>query len=106
MGLAIAPHAKTRAAQILTRAACAILCAALVVGAAMAANYLTTASKSISLLFEPVSLLLMPGLIVSILTAGPHDYSPHNVTIVSLAFYFVFFYAVLHWLSRRRNPWS
>ena len=101
MGLAIRPLTR-----ILIRAACAMLCAGLVVGAAMAANYLTTASKSISLLFEPISLLLMPGLVVSILTSGPHDYSPHNVAVVSLVFYAVFFYAALHWLSRRRNPWS
>ena len=94
MGLTIA-----RPAQILTRAACAILCAGLLVGTAIAANFLTTAPKSISLILEPISLLLMPGLVVSILTSGPHDYSPYSVAAVSLLFY-----AALHWLARRRNP--
>jgi hypothetical protein len=98
MGLAIRPPA-----HILSRAACAILCASLVVGAAVAAGFLTTAPKIISLMLEPISLLLMPGLVVSILTSGPHDYSPHIVTVVSLIFYALFFYAALHWISRRRN---
>jgi len=99
MGLAIRPPAR-----ILTRAARAILCAGLLVGTAIAANFLTTAPKSISLILEPISLLLMPGLVVSILTAGPHDYSPLTVAGVSLLFYAIFFYAALHWLARRRNP--
>jgi hypothetical protein len=89
--------------QILIRAAFAMLCAVLVVGAAILATNLTTAPKSVSLLLEPISLLLMPGLLASILTAGPHDYSPHTVANVSFVFYAVFFYGALHWLSRRRN---
>ena len=43
----------------------------------------------------------MPGLAVSILTSGPHDYSPYTVTGVSFVFYALFFYVALHWLSRR-----
>jgi hypothetical protein len=99
MGLAIRPLV-----QILIRAVLGILCAVLLVGAAILATNLTTAPKAISLLFEPISLLLMPGLLVSMLTSGPHDYSPHFVAYVSFVFYAVFFYGVLHWLSRRRNP--
>ncbi len=98
MGLSI-----RRLTPFVTRAAWAILCATVLVAIAAAANFLTSAPKAISLLFEPISLLLMPGLLAAFAIAGPHDYSPTTVVVVSTVFYTAFFYFALSWLSRRRS---
>lgn len=96
MGLAV-----RRFVPIVTRTLWAMLCAAMLVAIASAANFLTTAPKVLSLLFEPFSLLLMPGLLASLALAGPHDYSPTTVVLTSVLFYSTFFYFALGWLSRR-----
>ncbi len=101
MGLAnVSPRRPTWSA-ILVRLVQAILCATIVVAVASAANFLTTAPKLISLVFEPFSLLLIPGLIASLLIAGPHDYSPIIVVQFSLVFYVLAFYWVLTRRARR-----
>ena len=55
-----------------------------------------------SLLVEPISLLLMPGLLVSLAAAGPHDYKPNLVAIWSFVFYFIFFYVATGWFVHHR----
>ena len=70
------------------------------VSIATAAMFVTTAPKLVSLLVEPFSLLLMPGLVVAIIIAGPHDFSPGSVVFISAVFYFAFFYWALTWLSK------
>jgi hypothetical protein len=96
MGLAV-----RRFVPIVTRTLWAMLCASVLVAIASAANFLTTAPKAFSLLFEPFSLLLMPGLLASLVLAGPHDYSIDTVLTTSVVFYAIFFYFALTWLSRR-----
>ena len=64
------------------------------------AMFVTTAPKIISLIVEPFSLLLMPGLVVAILLAGAHDFTPGSVLFVAAIFYFAFFYWALTWLSK------
>ncbi len=68
--------------------------------------FVSTAPAPISLLLQPFSLLWMPGLLVALAVAGPHDFSPHLVVIVSFAFYLAFFYYVLRWRrqARTRKP--
>jgi hypothetical protein len=95
--------AARRFVPILTRSLWAMLCAVILVGVASAANFLTTAPEALSLLFEPFSLLLMPGLLTSFALAGPHDYSIDTVLVASVVFYALFFYFALTWLSRRRS---
>ncbi len=56
--------------------------------------FVTSAPKALSLLIEPFSLLLMPGLVVAVLSAGAHDFSPLTVVCVAAAFYFCFFFWV------------
>ncbi len=101
MGVAnVLPQRNTWSA-VLIRIFQATLCASILVAIASAANFLTTAPKFISLLFEPLSLLLIPGLLASLLVAGPHDYNPLLVFQVSLVFYIVVFYWGLNWRARR-----
>lgn len=73
---------------------------ALLLYVATEAMFVTTAPKLVSLVLEPFSLLLMPGLAVSILLAGAHDFTPGSVLFLSAIFYFAFFYWVLTWLSK------
>jgi len=62
--------------------------------------FVTSAPKIVSLLIEPFSLLLMPGLITSIILAGPHDFSPLSVVYIAAGFYFGFFYGALTWFAK------
>jgi len=79
-----------------------MLCAAVLVGGAVAAVYATTMPASISLVVEPLSLLLLPGLVFSILAAGAHDFAPETVIYASFVWYLVFFYLIFTWRYRRR----
>lgn len=72
------------------------------VAMASAGMFLTTAPETVSLLFEPLSLLLMPGLLVSLLVVNAHDYSPPVVVETAFVFYFLFFLAALWVWSRKR----
>jgi hypothetical protein len=83
------------------RLALALVSTAALVGLAVAAIYVTTAPAVISLTLEPFSLLLLPGLVASIVLAGPHDFSPSLVIYVSFAFYLALIYAGLTLWSRR-----
>ncbi len=59
----------------------------------------------LSLIFEPVSLLLLPGMMISMKHAGPHDLDPILILKSSVAFYFTFFLAWFElraWRARRR----
>ena len=72
----------------------AILTAALVT-VASCAMYVTAAPKFVSLVAEPFSLLLMPGLVAAVILSGPHDFIPTDVVYLAAIFYFVFFYWAL-----------
>lgn len=72
----------------------AFLTAALV-SVATAGMFVTSAPKLVSLLLEPFSLLLMPGLVVAVILSGPHDFSPGSVVFIAAIFYCGFFYWVL-----------
>ncbi len=103
MGLAIRGAALALARTLLVRTLLATLYAVILIGLSVAGIFFTAAPEFVSLLAEPFSLLLMPGLLVSLVVAGPHDYSPIIVLFVSLACYTVFFFFGLSWLARRRG---
>ena len=65
-----------------------------------AGMYVTTAPRLISLLVEPFSLLLMPGLVVAILIAGAHDFTPTSVVCIAAGVYFGLFYWALAWRAK------
>ena len=71
--------------------------------AASAALYVTSAPEWLSLLLEPFSLLLLPGLVVAFATSGSHDFPPNLVIAVSAAVYLVLIYAVLLWRALARR---
>ena len=73
---------------------------ALLLYLATEAMFVSTAPKLVSLVVEPFSLLLMPGLVVAIVLAGPHDFTPGSVLFIAAMFYFAFFYWALTWLSK------
>ena len=79
----------------------ATLAATALVAISSAAILTTDQPRLISLFVEPLSLFLMPGLLVSLMTAGLHDYSLDTVLIVSFVFYLIAFYLLLH---RRARP--
>lgn len=83
-----------------TRLLLAAVCTSALMALAITGVFLTTVPQWVNLLFEPFSLLLMPGLVVSVLAAGPHDFSPYVVAWVSAGFYFLVFYAWLGWRGR------
>jgi hypothetical protein len=70
--------------------------------AAAAALYVTSAPEWLSLLIEPFSLLLMPGLVIALATSGSHDFGPDVVISVSAAFYVGFVYAALLWRAAHK----
>ena len=81
----------------------AVVSAAALMALAVTAMYVTTAPPLLSLLLEPLSLLLLPGLLVSIVSAGPHDFSPGLVIYVAFGFYVALIYLLLWlWWEPRR----
>jgi hypothetical protein len=63
----------------------------------------TTGPEWASLLFEPVSLLLLPGLLVGMFVSGPHDLDPHVVLNGTIVLYFLLFWMVLEWRAWRQR---
>ena len=85
----------------------AALLTAILLALASAALDLTTAPALVSLLVEPFSLLLMPGMLISIAIAGRHDeVSARAVLIASACFYFVAFSLLLAHRSRTARAHS
>ena len=94
-------------AAFMARIVMAGVTAAAVVGIGSVGMLFTTGPEWASLLFEPISLLLLPGLLVGIIVSGPHDLDPHVVLQGTIILYFLFFWSVLEWRAwrqRRRHP--
>jgi hypothetical protein len=81
----------------------ALVCAAGLTAAATASLYLTAAPKWISLLLEPLSLLLLPGLVLAMVAAGKQDFSPEVVVEAAAVFYLLCVYGWLLWRARSRR---
>jgi hypothetical protein len=86
----------------LLRACGSILCAAILIGLGSGAVFLTTESRVLSYLLEPLSLLLLPGLLIALGAAGAHDFSPNSVIYAAFAWYIVFFYLIFTWRYRHQ----
>ena len=91
-------------AWVASRLVGAALLTGLVLTIACASLFFTTASRAVSLAVEPVSLLLMPGLLVSLATAGSHDIPPEQILRISTAFYFLLFCFLLLRRPRTHKP--
>jgi hypothetical protein len=88
---------------LLLRLALAAALAGATVGIGSFGMLFSTGPEWQSLLFEPVSLLLLPGLLVGILVSGPHDLDPHIVLQGTIVLYFLFYWAVLEWREHKRR---
>jgi len=86
--------------SVVRRMLLAAIATAALVSMACAAMLLNTAPKWISLIFEPLSLFLLPGLAVDSLAVSPHDLDPTLVIEGCVVFYFLVFFGFLQWRSR------
>lgn len=90
---------------LMGRMVLASVTAAIVVGAGSAAMLFTTGPEWASLVFEPISLVLLPGLFVGMAVSGPHDLDTHVVLNGTIVLYFFAFWLLLElraWRKRRR----
>ncbi len=80
----------------------ALLLAAALVALASAALYVTSAPPMVSLLVEPLSLFLLPGLLIALVAAHPRDFTAQDVVVWSMLVYTaVFFFALRRRASAR-----
>ncbi len=87
---------------ILRRTILALLLAAAIVALASAGLYVTSAPAVVSLLVEPLSLLLLPGLVAALVAAGPHDFTARAVVIWSMLLYTAISFFALRRLALAR----
>ena len=84
-----------------------LITAAALTGGLLALSYaglsVTTAPKILSLIVEPFSLLLMPGLLIALAVAGQHDFSSTVVLTASACFYFMFFFVAITRCTRAQH---
>jgi hypothetical protein len=86
------------------RLAISALLTAVLIAVATEGMFVTSAPRLVSLLVEPFSLLLMPGLVVAVILAGPHDFSPISVVWIAAVFYLgFFFWALTYWHKTRHR---
>jgi hypothetical protein len=90
-------------ASVMSRIVLASLAAGLVVGLGSAGMLFTMGPAWASLLFEPISLLLLPGIIVGMVVSGPHDLDPHVILNGTIVLYFFTFWAILEWRAWRKR---
>ena len=90
-------------AALMARMVLASVAAALVVAIGSAGMLFTTGPEWASLIFEPVSLVLLPGLFVGMMISGPHDLDTHVVLNGTIVLYFLSFWMMLESLAWRRR---
>ena len=81
----------------------ALLLAAVIVALSAAAMYAAPAPTAVSILVEPLSLLLLPGLLVALVAAGPHDFTAQAVLASAFLIYAVAFFLLLHFRAGART---
>jgi len=90
-------------AAFMSRLVLASVAAAIVVCIGSVGMLFSTGPEWSSLLFEPLSLVLLPGLLVGMVVSGPHDLEPEVVLNGTIVLYFLFFWAVLEWRAWRQR---
>ena len=96
------PTALTSLLFVLSRLLLSTVLSIALIAIAVAAMFATTASEPVSLLVEPFTLLLTPGLLVVVVLAHGHDFLPAHVLYASFVFYFAVFYKALSGRLRSR----
>lgn len=77
--------------------------AAVIVAIAYSGMFVAMAPRLISEAVEPLSLLLLPGLLFAIASAGPHDFQPDTVLQASALFWFLIAFLFFTWRARTRR---
>jgi hypothetical protein len=73
------------------------------VAVASSALYVTPAPRLVSVLVEPFSLLLFPGLVVAMIASGRSDFTAQSVVVCSLVIYAVLFFLLQRAAARTRR---
>ena len=76
---------------------------AVLIGAGCAALFVSSAPKWVSLLVEPLSLVLVPGVAYSLTFTKWHDYEEWDILRGAFLFHLVVLYAALRWWDGRRG---
>ncbi len=80
--------------------------AAVLLGVACSGMFVAMAPRLLSESVEPLSLLLLPGLVFAIVSAGPHDFQPETVLKASALFWFLAAFLLFTWRARTRSSAS
>ncbi len=78
------------------------LAAAAILGIAYSGMFVSMAPRVVSESVEPLSLLLLPGLLFAIVSAGPHDFQPGTVLGAAAVFWFLAAFLFFTWRARSR----
>ncbi len=77
--------------------------AAAILALACSGMFVAMAPRLISESVEPLSLLLLPGLLFAIASVGPHDFQPETVLQTSALFWFLIAFLFFTWRARNRR---
>ena len=77
------------------------LTTAAILTVALSGMFVAMAPRLISESVEPLSLLLVPGLLFAIASVGPHDFKPETVIKVAALFWFLVAFLFFTWRARR-----
>jgi hypothetical protein len=92
-----------RSLQELWRVLLSVLGAGVLMSLASAALFVTSAPKWVSLLVEPFSLLLVPGVAFSMLFTKAHDYTQWEILRGAFGFHVVVLYFLLRWWDGQKG---
>ncbi len=79
------------------------LTSAALLAVAYSGMFVAMAPRWLSESIEPLSLLLLPGLLFAIASVGPHDFKPEAVLKASALFWFLVSFLLYTWRARTRH---
>ena len=97
------PRPLLRLRGIVFRLLLSAVTTAAILAVALSGMFVAMAPRLISESIEPLSLLLLPGLLFAIASVGPHDFKPDTVVKVAALFWFVTAFFFLTWRAHTRS---
>ncbi len=98
-----ADHRLQKLRQVVLHLLLAALTAALIMGIGLSGMLVAMAPRLLSECVEPLSLLLLPGLFIAIVSAGTHDFLPEVVVRAAAIFWFLAAFLFFTWRARTPN---
>ena len=89
--------------RIVWRVVLSVALAAVLIGVGSAALFVTSAPKWVSLAVEPLSLVLTPGVAISMAFTKAHDYKQWEILRGAFGFDALVVYGLLWWRDGRRS---